>query len=307
MFDDGAAGADKVALVLARCLGYLIRELPAEANGVVANEVVACNADFEKMKSLSQLYIDHLIRLFRRSKGRTPAPSEHPSRPSFEMHSAFFSEAVEPAPMDHRSAKKCIKLHVHGTGRLTEVQFAPKPSPRTCTHYCHIFPPSTNWSFDLDDPAEKKKKYAGNVWTIIENFRCIVVLSELDGAKIHHLGNGFTMNEELHSMFDDLSLWFEEVANNTYRVRALDPGVGLLTILPPHRTITFTSTDPHLPLPNPEYLRLHAAVCRIAHLSGVASYLDLEDREVERSGVLARDGSSADLLASRLRCVALVA
>ncbi|KXN92720.1 hypothetical protein AN958_05741 [Leucoagaricus sp. SymC.cos] len=60
---EAAAGADKVALVLAHCLGYLIRELPAEANGVVANEVVACNADFEKMKSLSQLYIDHLIRL----------------------------------------------------------------------------------------------------------------------------------------------------------------------------------------------------------------------------------------------------
>jgi len=134
------------------------------------------------------------------------------------------------------------------------------------------------------------------------------------------------MNEELHSMFDDLSLWFEEIVvsappiasfecplvlissqNNTYRVCALDPGVGLLTMLPPNRSITFTSTDPHLPLPNPEYLRLHAAVCRVAHLSGAAGYLDLEDRKVEWLGVLARDGSSADLLASRLRCVALMA
>jgi len=82
----------------------------------------------------------------------------------------------------------------------------------------------------------------------------------------------------------------------------LDPGVGLLTILPPNPTITFTSTDPHLPLPNPEYLGLHAAVCRVAHLSGAAGYLDLEDQEVERLGVLARDGSSADFLTSRLRC-----
>ncbi|KXN92359.1 hypothetical protein AN958_08374, partial [Leucoagaricus sp. SymC.cos] len=170
-----------------------------------------------------------------------------------------------------------------------------------------------------------QKKYAGNVWTIIENFRCIDVLSELDGANIHHLGNGFTMNEELHSMFDDLRLWFEEVAvsappitslhaliliplqNNTYRVRVLDPGVAPLMTFPPAHIITFTSTDPHLPLPNPKYLRLHAAVCRIAHLSGAAGYLDLEDREVERLGVLARDGSSADLLASRLRCVTLMA
>jgi hypothetical protein len=57
---------------------------------------------------------------------------------------------------------------------------------------------------------------------------------------------------------------------------------------------------PCLPLPNPDYLRLHAAVYRVAHLSGAAGDLDREDRESERRGVLARDGSSAALLASRL-------
>ncbi|KAF9483354.1 hypothetical protein BDN70DRAFT_791535, partial [Pholiota conissans] len=61
-------------------------------------------------------------------------------------------------------------------------------------------------------------------------------------------------------------------------------------------TITFTSTDLSLPLPNSRYLRLHAAVCRVAHLSGAARYLDLEDRKIEKLGVLACDGSSADLL-----------
>jgi hypothetical protein len=54
---------DEEALMLARCLGYLMLELPGEANKVLANEVVACNANFELMATLSQLYIDHLIRL----------------------------------------------------------------------------------------------------------------------------------------------------------------------------------------------------------------------------------------------------
>ncbi|KAF9483353.1 hypothetical protein BDN70DRAFT_315060 [Pholiota conissans] len=90
------AGTDTDTLMLARCLGYLIRELPNEARELLAQEIVECFANFDEMKSLSWLYVNHLIRLFRQSKCRTPAPSEHSSRLSFEMHHSFFNEAVEP-------------------------------------------------------------------------------------------------------------------------------------------------------------------------------------------------------------------
>ena len=97
------------------------------------------------------------------------------------------------------------------------------------------------------------------------------------------------------------------VKHNSYRIGKAVPQLGALLHLPPNPIITFTSTDPSLPLPNPEYLKLHAAVCRVAHLSGAAGYLDQEDRDVDRIGVLARDGSSANLLASRLTYVTLKA
>ena len=57
------AGNNAHRQMLARCLGYLILQLPQEAKGIVANEIVVCYADFEKMAVLAQLYIDHLIRL----------------------------------------------------------------------------------------------------------------------------------------------------------------------------------------------------------------------------------------------------
>jgi hypothetical protein len=69
--------------------------------------------------------------------------------------------------------------------------------------------------------------------------------------------------------------------NDTYRLRTWDPGMAALLHLPPVPIITFTSTDPNLPLPNPEYLKLHAAVCRVAFMSGAAGYLDQEDRDVD--------------------------
>ena len=95
--------------------------------------------------------------------------------------------------------------------------------------------------------------------------------------------------------------------NNTYRVHTLDDGILSLRHLPPNPLITFTSSDPSLRLPNSEYLKLHAAICRVTHMSGAADYLDQEDRDFDRIGVLARDGSSANLLASRLRYVSLKA
>ena len=47
--------------MFARCLGYLILQLPQEAKGIVANEIVVCYADFDKIVDLAQIYIDHLI------------------------------------------------------------------------------------------------------------------------------------------------------------------------------------------------------------------------------------------------------
>ncbi len=49
------------------------------------------------------------------------------------------------------------------------------------------------------------------MWSIIESFGNIDVLAELDGANIHRLSNGLTLNVDVHSVFDDLKLWFEEV------------------------------------------------------------------------------------------------
>jgi hypothetical protein len=57
------AGNDGNALMLARCLGFLMLELPQNAKEIVANEIVLCYADFEKMADLAHIYINHLLRL----------------------------------------------------------------------------------------------------------------------------------------------------------------------------------------------------------------------------------------------------
>ena len=164
----------------------------------------------------------------------------------------------------------------------------------------------------------------------MNSFGGIDVLAELNGTNLHRLSNGLTMSSELHTCFDDLLLWFEAVpvsnpwqmiqprvaltylisliqdTLNTYTIRTA-VRIRTITTLPNPLVVTFTTTDNNLELPNPKYLRIHAAVCRVAHMSGAAEYMELHDREDGEKNVMAYDGSSADLLVSRLSRVALVA
>ena len=59
-------------------------------------------------------------------------------------------------------------------------------------------------------------------------------------------------------------------------------------------------TNHNLPPPDPRYLKLHAACAKVAHLSGAGEYIDNVLRDTETTRVLAKDGSSADLLNFKL-------
>lgn len=54
---------DDLYLVHARCLGYLITELPPNGRKAVADEINLCCKKDEDLKNLSEYYIDSLIRL----------------------------------------------------------------------------------------------------------------------------------------------------------------------------------------------------------------------------------------------------
>jgi len=238
------------------------------------------------------------------------------------MHRAFFATAITAAPRDHAAAKKAAlyrdNYRCMVTGSVDETaydamsdaqrqQYDIVDSGLTNTNFCHIFPPSTSRNLNAEVPGDPKSVYSGSVWSIINSFDNIDVLAELDGNKIHSLSNGLTLDLNLHSLFDNLKLWFEKVQGvpNTYNVCTLNPHQSVLASLPHPRQVNFTTTT-DMELPDSRYLKLHAAICRVAHLSGAAGYLEECDREYEeRPHVMAYDGSSARMLESRLQMVYL--
>ena len=115
--------------------------------------------------------------LVKQNKGRTPAPSYHPSRDSVELHRKFFIDAITEPPRDHSTAKQAVsplatsRVYVSNhdflqalrrdnyrcmvTGcvdsnsrkAMTDTeqqQFGVVGAFITHTNFCHIFPPSTN-------------------------------------------------------------------------------------------------------------------------------------------------------------------
>ncbi|PBK95508.1 hypothetical protein ARMGADRAFT_1164067 [Armillaria gallica] len=141
------------------------------------------------------------------------------------------------------------------------------------------------------DDIESPSQWAASIWA--------PMYPPMNG---HPLENMLTLSDTLRWFFDRLAIWLQPTDEpSTYTITSSE---ALLLEELPSRIITLTTLDPEaLPPPNPAYLRIHAASCRIAHMSGAADYVEevlREEKEirvrVESMGHLAQDGSSADII-----------
>ncbi|CAA7269654.1 unnamed protein product [Cyclocybe aegerita] len=160
------------------------------------------------------------------------------------------------------------------------------------THCIYIFSESTNTNILCDS---EKEKYAASIWTVMSRFGYEHIPDELNGSRIHRLENVMTLTPSLQEMFDTLRLWFVHEVGNTYRIQTPESERVFVRHYP--KEITFTSTVPEkLSVPSREYLAIHAACAKVAHLSGAAEYIDHLYRDMEEMKTLSNDGSSADTL-----------
>ncbi|KAJ3753921.1 hypothetical protein EV360DRAFT_52612, partial [Lentinula raphanica] len=247
--------------------------------------------------------------LVKKYKGRTPASSDHPSRPSFDRDR---DNAL------YRDGYKCVVTgrYDHSDPDMTEEK-SEIGGGAVHTRLAHIVPDSTY--FTLDDTKKVlltpfnlsiadhlcQKKYAASVLAVLQRFGYDV--EKINGDKVHSLHNVMTLEMNTHDWFDCLGIFFEKTVSccssiiwrlgtqntvNCYQVLALDK-----TIKRRPTTAIFTTPDPVLyPVPDPELLTLHATCAKVAYLSGAGEYLDKIHHDEETIGVLATDGGSFEVL-----------
>ncbi|THU79641.1 hypothetical protein K435DRAFT_697356 [Dendrothele bispora CBS 962.96] len=322
--------AEKVAirqedLVSARVVGYLLLYpfTPISCK-TVTTEILSIHRFYskevtEKIFVLGKMYIGHLIRPFRKFARRTPVSSQHVSRPSFDSLSDMIKTTLVQYPKSHSEAKsnalirdgfRCMvtrKLDLEYLAEMKDLRAAVQKEwpndPLTSTQCAHIFPKSTNSGISGTTPVELQKlECAASLWAILERFGYSDISQELNGQHVHQLGNVLTLDITLHDWMDKLALWFEKAPDGVSSMYKLPEDVTFTVDQIIQRRLNPESllTELDLPLPNPTYLHIHASVCRVAHMSGAADYIDFISRAMEQLDVLAEDGSSADFLAGAL-------
>ncbi|KAF8551728.1 hypothetical protein OG21DRAFT_1486758 [Imleria badia] len=271
-----------------RLLGYLIREaIYDESRDGICREINSCEGDKDRLHKLADLYFRLFVRIFRSSRNSAPSPSPHPSRASFNTD----RESLEPdlrSTARHanrtrtlqRDNNRCI---VTGALSLDSLQPSETPLLWGVLQVAHILPRSMN---DRVATSEESRNQAAEVWTIFWRFGKIAP-EELNGDGINRLENLMTLWDTIHALFDKLC-----VDDDPYKcfVKMAQPN-GLIQL---PESFMLTTTDPSLPRPSPQYLRLHAACARVANLSGAAEYADsfYGDSGDKGIGVLADDGSA---------------
>jgi len=272
----------------ARVLGYsLVYLRPAGATNLAA-EILACSSR-EDIIDLGAFIVRTFVRTFKRAKGRTPAPSAHPSRPSFEDQRSFYEDLLQEGSLNHERAKtaalvrdnyRClftgaIDMNAFEMG-LLEHDGISAVQP---TEAAHIIPQGI--LSDVDS-AEAKRKWASSALAVLARFSQDINLPmDLNGSNIHRLENILSLTPTMHEMFDGLRLWLEETNQpNVYNLCATQP-----VILPPrHSNPIVLPSSEDLPPPSAEYIHLHATCARVAHMSGAGEYLDHLYRDDEKNG-----------------------
>ncbi|KAF8548662.1 hypothetical protein OG21DRAFT_1422719 [Imleria badia] len=190
-------------LVCARVLGHLLRLAPAgNPQGQIQRDI-ALAWDQNMLMHVAALYVSNFISTFKRSSGPTPAPSEHPSRGSFEDARLYAMSMMEESTIDHRTARKWVRCYNSSDSLMTSVRDSSIP-----VQAAHIIPQCVNKNIGEKGP---KRFHAGGVWSILSMFNRDSVIEDLKGNLINRLENILSLNICSHCHFDNLELWLKPV------------------------------------------------------------------------------------------------
>ncbi|KZT04273.1 uncharacterized protein LAESUDRAFT_658023, partial [Laetiporus sulphureus 93-53] len=278
-------------LINVRILGHLLSYAPNDTAVAGLTKAIVSEGNQEvnpeALSELGDFYKNHFLRAFRRFKCRTPHASTHPSRPSFEYTKEQIARILQEYPRDHYHARTLAMLRDGHRCMLTH---------RTDVHYhrsvyahtgkggsesvsalecAHIFSESTNTN--LQNAA--KHKYATTAWAVLEQFGYPAIVKDLAGANVHSLVNILTLDHTL-----------------TQR-----ECLGII-----EEYVTFKSCLPGAPLPSAKYLQIHAACCKVAHLSGASGLFDRMEEEMDYDPDPATVPAFAKALEAHLEHITLV-
>ncbi|KAG8833546.1 hypothetical protein FRC17_010517 [Serendipita sp. 399] len=310
------------------------------ANEIVTSGLSGCTVERNtKLLRIAAYYIHYLIQPLKSRKVTSPVSSTVPSHLSFTPHQKDILRHFTPGKRSNIKVKalqrddyRCLLTGTVDIDHLVKsngtLQQGEVPG---CTKAAHIIPFHLVAFDAVDEKAHKMQdtntnsplvdsKTDGKAGTPQDGPAGLDKAStpycawfgnlereDLEGRNINRLDNIMTLTYDIHAYFEDLKLWAEQGQDsaNRYTVQAIH--TNYLFHIKKGGEVQFSTLDVEtMPLPNPNYLVLHAACAKIAYISGVGKLLDDLERQGEDLNVLASDGSSMALLQYKLAAAAAI-
>ncbi|KAI0364614.1 hypothetical protein BV20DRAFT_1057101 [Pilatotrama ljubarskyi] len=290
----------KLDLVGARTLGSLLLDpLLGIARADIVSQLSSCNA-IEDVYQLVRFYAMLMLNLPKSHE--TPyyyTDYDGPSQSSIDHVRECYKSLLQGRPQDYLTARRQALVRDGFRCMLSGMlDITHRAAVRTCDseptdllRCCYILPPveAVGHSDVAGDPREE---HLTNAWTMLERFGFPHIKEQLCGANVHPLENVMTLGPR-----DATPIREDEATSQAHLHNIkLAPTLTYANLrLKPDAQVQFVARE-DLPLPNPEYLRIRATCCRIAHISGAAQYADEVLRDMEDISVLAQDGSHAHVV-----------
>ncbi|PIL35860.1 hypothetical protein GSI_01520 [Ganoderma sinense ZZ0214-1] len=277
----------------------------------VANKILHCGAAYKgpqkenssHFAQLSDFFWRNIIVPVRVSGGKTPQPRSRMSHSGITSADALRSPAGTEAVNAlnsvtdvalRRDRHRCVISGKVDPEAIANGLGVPIGTGFEVSRVAHIIPFSLRNSVGYTSTsASASAAHLPSIWCALECFGG-TSLASLMYAGINSLDNVITLSATLHRYFTAFQIALEPLPDvpNAYKVLTwgkVAPRLGL------PKTVKLSSpTD--VPLPNPAYLALHAAICKLVWASARAEELTAVLDDLEEVTLLAEDGSSANLI-----------
>ncbi|KAM6528089.1 hypothetical protein FALCPG4_009113 [Fusarium falciforme] len=251
------------------------RYLPKEGQRALNTDIIAISRDDVKLRDLARHIREAVLKPMKVAGGQQPQSLITP--PTYaqaaaditaSMSSLLPSSRLDQANLKRtclrRDGYRCVYSGAYDRKAKKELPDLPRDAVLTKTECAHILPFSLS-KFDSRSALETQNKAV--IWCAL--YRYFPALKGKIGTEsINQPSNAFTLGSTLHADFGEYHVYFspKNDLENTYTMTSIE-GYQLLsaTRVPGLNgdVMELQSHDPTTPLPDPEFLKVHARISQI--------------------------------------------
>ncbi|KAL7799968.1 hypothetical protein V8C37DRAFT_407076 [Trichoderma ceciliae] len=287
-----------------------LKHLCKEGQMTLMDEIIQFAPEPPKLRMLRNFLVDAILKPMIIAGGKSPRPlSPTPVRNAFQAIQLSMTEIQSSSRKDQAALRNgCLSRDDHrcvitGTVDIDYYKEIPSHHRRNLesgkTECAHILPFALR---KFNENSARETEVKATIWWAIYRYFPFIK-GKIGAESINKSENAMTLWTGVHGEFGDYRLTFEPTNRAyQYRTHILEASTLVCRFVP--AIITMKQSDPSVPLPEPDFLKVHFQVSKILQISGIRKKIEDALRENECNPIcnIQADGSTdlAYILSSKM-------